>query len=76
MSEHFPDDRGALMGLYSVFFSFGAIIGLLLGGAVADWGALDGIFLATLALLVIALIPLSLLRRFESSFAAPVEESA
>ncbi len=65
MSEHSPDDRGALMGLYSVFFSLGQIGGLLLGGLVADATGLDGIFVATLVILGIALAPLAHLRRFE-----------
>ncbi|MDQ3554418.1 MAG: MFS transporter, partial [Chloroflexota bacterium] len=60
-----PDDRGALMGLYSVFFSLGQIGGLLLGGVVADATGLDGIFVATLAILAVALAPLAHLRRFE-----------
>ncbi len=67
MSEHSPDDRGALMGLYSVFFSLGQIGGLLLGGVVADVTGLDGIFVATLAILAVALAPVAHLRRFERS---------
>jgi len=66
MSEHSPDDRGALMGLYSVFFSLGQIGGLLLGGVVADATGLDGIFVATLIILAIALAPVAHLRRFEA----------
>ncbi len=65
MSEHSPDDRGALMGLYSVFFSLGQIGGLLLGGVVADATGLDGIFVATLVILAAALAPVAHLRRFE-----------
>jgi MFS family permease len=67
ISEHFPDDRGALMGLYSVFFGLGQVGGLLLGGVVAESAALDGIFLATFLLLGIALLPLMRLRRYEAA---------
>ena len=67
MSERFPDDRGAFMGLYTVFFGLGQIIGLFLGGVAAESAALDGIFMATFVLLGVALVPLSLLRRFEET---------
>ena len=67
ISERFPDDRGALMGLYSVFFGVGQVIGLFFGGLVAEWAALDGIFLATFVLLGVAVLPLSVLRRFEET---------
>ena len=36
MSERFPSDRGAIMGLYSVFLALGQITGSLLGGVAAD----------------------------------------
>ncbi len=65
MSESFPEDRGAIMGLYSVFLATGQIAGSLLGGVAADLGGLDGIFVATLVLLVVAILPLSRLRAFE-----------
>jgi MFS family permease len=68
ISEAFPDDRGAIMGLYSVFLGIGQIIGSLVGGAAADRWALDGIFLATLVLLATALVPLAALRRYEFRF--------
>ena len=43
ISEAFPADRGAIMGLYSVFLALGQIIGSLLGGVAADWRGIDGI---------------------------------
>ena len=48
MSERFPTDRGAIMGLYSVFLALGQIIGSLIGGVAADWLGIDGMFIATL----------------------------
>jgi MFS family permease len=68
ISEAFPDDRGAVMGLYSVFLAVGQIIGAIIGGAAADQWAFDGILVATLLLMGIAVVPLSRLRRFESRF--------
>jgi len=65
MSERFPSDRGAIMGLYSVFLALGQIIGSLIGGVAAQWRGIDGMFLATLGLLAIALIPLAQLRAQE-----------
>ena len=65
ISERFPADRGAIMGLYSVFLALGQIIGSLIGGFAADWRGIDGMLLATAALLAIALVPLSRLRAQE-----------
>ena len=68
MSERFPSDRGAIMGLYSVFLALGQIIGSLIGGVAADWRGIDGMFIATLVLLGIAVLPLSRLRTQEHQF--------
>ncbi len=65
ISERFPADRGAIMGLYSVFLAIGQIAGSLTGGFAADWLGIDGMLVATAILLAIALIPLSRLRRQE-----------
>jgi predicted MFS family arabinose efflux permease len=50
MSEAFPDDRGAIMGLYSVFLALGQILGAFIGGVAAESWAFDGILVATLGL--------------------------
>jgi predicted MFS family arabinose efflux permease len=65
MSERFPTDRGAIMGLYSVFLAIGQITGALIGGIAADRLGIDGMFIATLVLLGIAVIPLARLRTQE-----------
>ena len=65
ISERFPADRGAIMGLYSVFLGLGQILGALLGGVVATWAGVDGLLLGTMALLLLALVPLAQLRRHE-----------
>ena len=69
ISEAFPADRGAIMGLYSVFLALGQIMGSLLGGVAADWRGIDGILIATGLALVIALIPLRRLRTSSTSSA-------
>ncbi len=65
VTETYPDDRGAIMGLYSVFLGLGQITGSLVGGVAAQAAGLDGIFIASLVLLGIALVPLSHLRGYE-----------
>jgi MFS family permease len=65
ISERFPNDRGAIMGLYSVFLAVGQIAGALIGGFAADAAGIDGMLIATAVLLVVALLPLAQLRRAE-----------
>jgi MFS family permease len=62
MSEAFPVDRGAIMGLYGVFLALGQIGGSLVGGYAAEWHGIDGLLTGTVLFLAIALIPLSRLR--------------
>jgi len=70
MTEAYPDDRGAIMGLYSVFLGLGQIIGSLLGGEAAQRAGLDGVFVTSLLLLAVALIPIGRLRRYEHQVGA------
>ena len=65
VSEAYPNDRGAIMGLYSVFLALGQIAGSLIGGFAADAAGIDGLLVATIVLLGVALIPLFRLRRWE-----------
>ncbi|MEA2520206.1 MAG: hypothetical protein QOF49_2286, partial [Chloroflexota bacterium] len=65
MSEAYPSDRGAIMGLYSVFLAIGQIVGSFVGAEAAKRFGIDGILVATLGLLMLALVPLNRLRRFE-----------
>jgi MFS family permease len=73
MTEAYPDDRGAIMGLYSVFLGLGQIIGSIAGGVAAQWRGLDGIFILSFVFLGIALLPISHLRRYEHRFGEPPE---
>jgi MFS family permease len=68
ISEAFPDDRGAIMGLYSVFLALGQIFGALIGGFAVELLGFDGILVATLILIGVALPPLFQLRLFEHRF--------
>jgi MFS family permease len=73
VSESFPADRGAIMGLYSVFLALGQISGSLIGGVAAELAGIDGILVATLVLLGIALVPLHRLRIVEHLLGGPPE---
>ena len=74
ISERFPNDRGAIMGLYSVFLAIGQIIGAIVGGFAAEARGIDGMLIATALLLAVALIPLAQLRRDEDAL-GPTEAS-
>ena len=71
ISERFPADRGAIMGLYSVFLGIGQIAGSLIGGFAAAWHGIDGMLVATMCLLGIALLPLARLRAQEHEIGGP-----
>ena len=71
ISERFPADRGAIMGLYSVFLALGQIAGALIGGIAAGIRGIDGMLVATIALLLIALPFLARLRRDEHYVGGP-----
>jgi MFS family permease len=71
VSEQFPGDRGAIMGLYSVFLGVGQIGGALLGGLAAEWRGMDGLMLGTGIVLALALLPLWRLRRVEHYVSGP-----
>jgi MFS family permease len=73
ISESHPADRGAIMGLYSVFLGLGQIIGALASGTAADWAGIDGLLLASLVLLGIAVLPIHRLRESEHLVGATVE---
>ena len=65
ISEAHPADRGAIMGLYSVFLALGQITGSLAGGGAAEWQGVDGLLIVSLGLLLLALLPVRALRDSE-----------
>jgi MFS family permease len=73
VTEAYPEDRGAIMGLYSVFLGLGQIAGSLIAGVAAAALGLDGILLASVVLLGLAVIPLLSLRRYEHYLGGPAE---
>jgi hypothetical protein len=53
------------MGLYSVFLGVGQILGALVSGPAGDLAGIDGLFITSSVLIVIALLPLNRLRSSE-----------
>jgi MFS family permease len=71
ITEDYVHDRGAIMGLYSVFLGVGQFIGASLGGPFADWRGMDGIVLVTALLGIIAAVTVALLARSEGHPSQP-----
>jgi MFS family permease len=65
MTESHPADRGAIMGLYSVFLGIGQILGALASGRAGDWAGIDGLLGASVVLIIVAMLPIQRLRRSE-----------
>ena len=47
ITETHAADRGAIMGLYSVFLGLGQFLGASIGGLFVDWRGADGMALIT-----------------------------
>jgi MFS family permease len=47
ITESYTTDRGAIMGLYSVFLGLGQFLGASIGGIFVDWRGADGMAIAT-----------------------------
>jgi MFS family permease len=58
ITEEYTGDRGAIMGLYSVFLGLGQFIGSSLGGPFVDWRGAYGIVLITLLFGLVAAVML------------------
>ncbi|MGD0002612.1 MAG: MFS transporter [Anaerolineaceae bacterium] len=68
ITEPHADDRGAIMGLYSVFLGLGAFIGLSIGGPFVDWLGVDGIALANALFGLFAAYLVLRLRKYEDHY--------
>jgi MFS family permease len=67
VTENYAEDRGSIMGLYSVFLGVGQLVGTALGGYFADWKGVDGLLLLSAIFGAITAVSLVALRRQESS---------
>ena len=67
ISEDFPEDRGVVMGLYSIFLAGGNLIGgSLLGGVFVSALRLDGVILLTFLFTLMAFFSVMNIRRLSS----------
>ena len=67
MTESHSQDRGSIMGLYSVFLGIGQVIGTITGGFAAKWDGIDGLILLSLLYCAITVVSLAALRRQDDS---------
>jgi len=70
VTEGFTQDRGSIMGLYSVFLGVGQLVGITTGGFFADWNGVNGLIVLSAIFGVITLLSLVALHRREPSVAA------
>ncbi|MFP5264988.1 MAG: MFS transporter [Blastocatellia bacterium] len=71
VTESYAEDRGSIMGLYSVFLGVGQLLGTATGGYFADWDGTDGLLLLSAAFGLVTVLSLVLLRRRTASPAPP-----
>jgi MFS family permease len=62
VTESYAEDRGSIMGLYSVFLGVGQLLGTATGGYFADWDGTDGLLLLSAFFGVITVVSLVALR--------------
>ena len=67
VTENYAEDRGSIMGLYSVFLGIGQLVGTSIGGYFADWNGVDGLLLLSAFFGVITAGSLFALRKREPS---------
>ncbi len=66
ISEDFPEDRGVVVGLYSIFLAGGNLIGGAIGGLFVQRLAMDGVALLTLFFTLVAFFSILIIRRVSS----------
>lgn len=66
ISAEFRDDRGLIMGAYSVVVGAGYLLGNVLGGVFAEWFLFDGLALLTIGLAIVALVSITAMALVES----------
>jgi MFS family permease len=67
VTELHAEDRGSIMGLYSVFLGIGQLIGVSTGGVFAGWRGIDGLLLLSAIFAVVTALSLVVLRRQASN---------
>jgi MFS family permease len=73
VTERFAENRGSIMGLYSVFLGVGQFFGTSIGGYFAEWNGVDGLLMLSAIFGAITVVSLLALRRREPpASAAPI----
>jgi MFS family permease len=67
VTEKFTQDRGSIMGLYSVFLGIGQGLGTTLGAYFADWNGIDGLLMLSALVGAVSAVSLLFLRRSEQA---------
>ena len=65
VTERFTENRGSIMGLYSVFLGVGQFLGTSIGGYFAEWNGVDGLLMLSAIFGAITAVGLLALRRRE-----------
>jgi predicted MFS family arabinose efflux permease len=65
ISEEMPEQRGAVMGLYSVMLGLGQLLGSALGSPFAEFGGVNGLILLTAILVTCSLLTVIGLRHYD-----------
>jgi MFS family permease len=65
VTESYRQDRGSIMGLYSVFLGIGQFVGITTGGFFAQWAGIDGLLLLSTIFGVLTIYTLVALRKTE-----------
>jgi MFS family permease len=63
VTESYAEDRGSIMGLYSVFLGIGQLLGTATGGYFADWNGTDGLLILSAFFGLVTIFSLVLLRK-------------
>ncbi|HVG21278.1 MAG TPA: MFS transporter [Blastocatellia bacterium] len=74
VTESYSEDRGSIMGLYSVFLGVGQLLGTATGGYFADWDGTDGLLLLSAFFGLVTTLSLVLLRE-RTSPAPPLPQA-
>ncbi len=67
ISEEMPEQRGAVMGLYSVMLGLGQLLGSALGAPFAELWAVNGLILLTAILVTCSLFTVLALRHYDAT---------
>ncbi len=61
ISSEFRENRGLIMGVYSVVVGAGYLLGNVLGGVFAEWNLFEGLAVLTILLAAVALISIAIM---------------